>query len=265
MFAQNNNANTGYADTTTAPPPGYANYGTPQPQYAPGGRYDGNPAQSYIGHFAQIMSGVFGYMFAGLIITAVAAMVAMTNTSFMVNLVESGMYWGLVVAELVLVFTISLAINKLSSAAALFIFLAYSALNGLTLSFILLAYSGASVAGAFLSTALMFGAMAVIGGTTKKDLTTMGGFLIMGLVGIIIASIVNFLILDSSMLDFGITVVGLLIFIGLTAYDTQKIKANLQAATTAEGANKVTVIGALALYLDFINIFLRLLRLFGRK
>jgi FtsH-binding integral membrane protein len=171
--------------------------------------------------------------------------------------------WVLIIAELGLVFWLSFRIQKMSPATAASAFLVYSLLNGLTLSVVLFAYTQASVFQAFAVTAAMFGAMSVYGLVTKKDLTSWGSFFFMGLIGIILASIVNYF-LKSGALNMTISVIGVFVFVGLTAYDTQKLKA---FAMHAEG-DRVTnfaVIGALALYLDFINLFLMILRLMGGR
>ncbi|NTV47602.1 MAG: Bax inhibitor-1/YccA family protein, partial [Chlorobiales bacterium] len=175
---------------------------------------------------------------------------------------NSFVFFGLVIAELALVFGISAAINKLSAAAASGLFFLYSALNGLTLASIFLVYSLGSIAGTFVVTAGMFGAMSLYGMTTKRDLTKFGSIAMMGLIGIIIAGVVN-MFMASSVLNLIISVVGVILFTGLTAYDTQKIKEMAAMTNDGESEGKVAVMGALSLYLDFINLFLMLLRLFG--
>ncbi len=170
----------------------------------------------------------------------------------------------LVVAQLGLVFAISGAVHRMSASTATGLFLLYSALTGVTLSTIFIVYPIGSIVNAFIVTAGTFGAMSIYGMTTKRDLTGMGSFLIMGLFGLIIASVVN-IFLQSSMMDFVISAIGVLIFTGLTAYDTQKIK-NFAADAPLSDATAVrrgVILGALTLYLDFINLFLMLLRFFG--
>jgi FtsH-binding integral membrane protein len=173
-------------------------------------------------------------------------------------------FWVLIIGELGLVFTISAGINKLNAQVAAFLFILYSLLNGVTLSFIFLAYTQTVIASAFGTSALMFLVMSLFGLTTKKDLTGFGHFLFMGLIGVIIASVVN-IFLKSPMMYFVISVIGVIVFAGLAAYDNQKLK---QMSYTIDADNsslvlKGAVIGALALYLDFINLFLMLLNLFG--
>jgi hypothetical protein len=180
-------------------------------------------------------------------------------------IVASPLFMILILAELGLVFFLSARVNKIQAGTAMGLFLGYSFLNGLTLSSVFLAYTRASIGGTFLITAGMFGAMAVYGMVTKRDLSGMGSFMFMGLVGIIIASIVNFF-LQSSSLYWAISVIGVLVFVGLTAYDVQKIKLMGEQGIMEQGeatVKKGAIIGALALYLDFINLFLMLLRFFG--
>tara|TARA_B100000686_G_C16508559_1_gene820881 strand:- start:442 stop:924 length:483 start_codon:yes stop_codon:yes gene_type:complete len=158
----------------------------------------------------------------------------------------------------------SFGINKMSAVKAQTVFWVFAALMGLSLSWILLVYTGVSVARVFFITSATFGAMSIYGYTTKRDLTKLGSFLIMGLIGIIIASLVN-IFLKSSMMYFVISILGVLIFVGLTAYDTQKIKNMYSASDTGELIGKKAIMGALTLYLDFINLFIMLLRLFGQR
>ena len=163
-----------------------------------------------------------------------------------------------------IVFYISFGIKKMSAAKAQTVFWVFAALMGLSLSWILLVYTGASVARVFFITSATFGAMSIYGYTTKRDLTKLGSFLMMGLIGIIIASVVN-IFMKSTMMYFVISILGVLIFVGLTAYDTQKIKNMYLASDTGEIMGKKAVMGALTLYLDFINLFIMLLRLFGQR
>ena len=164
-----------------------------------------------------------------------------------------------------MVVAISAAINKLSLTTATLLFVLYSVINGATLSFIFAIYTMSSIASVFFITAGTFAVMAVIGYTTKKDLTSMGKILFMALIGIIIATIVN-IFLKSTGLQMIVSYLGVLIFVGLTAYDSQKIKQMLLMAPDAgEGAQKIALLGALSLYLDFVNLFIYLLRIFGRR
>ena len=173
------------------------------------------------------------------------------------------LFWGLVIAEFGLVIGISGAINKLSAVTATLLFVLYSIVNGATLSVIFMAYTMSSIASVFFITAGLFGVMAFIGYTTKTDLTSIGKILFMALIGIILATIVN-LFVGSSMLNMIVSYIGVVIFTGLTAYDSQKIKNMLYNADSMdEGMQKIALLGSLTLYLDFINLFLMLLRIFG--
>ena len=205
---------------------------------------------------------VYGWMFAGLALTAMAA-AWVYNSPAMQSIVFSGAMWVLIIAELGLVLYLSFRIQKMSPAAAASAFMVYSLLNGLTISVVLFLYTGAAVFQAFAVTAGTFGAMSLYGLTTKKDLTSWGSFFFMGLIGIILASVVN-IFLRSSALEMTISVIGVFVFVGLTAYDTQKLKAYAMMAE-GERVTNFAVIGALALYLDFINLFLMILRLMGGR
>jgi FtsH-binding integral membrane protein len=180
------------------------------------------------------------------------------------TLYNSGLAWVVMLAPLGVVFYMSFGIAKMSASKAQTVFWIFAALMGLSLSWILLVYTGVSVARVFFITSATFGAMSIYGYTTKRDLTKLGSFLMMGLIGIIIASLVN-IFLKSSMMYFVISILGVLIFVGLTAYDTQKIKNMYAASDTGELMGKKAVMGALTLYLDFINLFIMLLRLFGQR
>lgn len=174
-------------------------------------------------------------------------------------------FYGLIIAELGLVMALSAAINRISASSATLLFLGYSALNGITFAAIFLVYTGSSIASVFLITSGTFAAMSIYGYATQRDLTGFGSFLFMGLIGIIIASLVNFF-LHSEMIYWITSYIGVFIFVGLTAYDTQKIKQIGQAGfTSAEDQQKAAIIGALRLYLDFINLFLMLLRIMGNR
>ncbi len=214
---------------------------------------------------AAFMSQVYLWMTIGLVITAVTAAVIASNESLLISLITSPIFIVLLIGELILVVVLSLAINRMSATVATVMFGAYAMLNGVTLSFIFLAYTDASITMAFLTTAGMFGAMTAIGYFTKRDLSRMGGLLLMGLIGLVVALILNFFV-RSSMLDFVISVIGVLIFTGLTAYDSQRIKA-MAMSGFADGSvqQRSAIRGALRLYLDFINLFLFVLRLFGRR
>lgn len=210
------------------------------------------------------LAKVFNWMAVGLAITgAIAYFVAASG--MVRTLIASPIFFILVLAELGLVFFLSARIDKIQPGTATGLFVGYSALNGITLSTIFLAYTHASIAATFLVTAGMFAAMAVYGMVTKRDLSGMGSFMFMGLIGIILASIVN-IFLKSPGLYWAISAIGVLVFVGLTAYDVQKIKNIGEEGIMQQGEaaiRKGAIIGALALYLDFINLFLMLLRFFG--
>jgi len=208
---------------------------------------------------------VYNWMALGLAVTAIVALYAV-NSGLIFSLLGHPMVMLLlIVGELGLVIALSAAIGRFQSSTALFMFFAYSFLNGLTLSTIFLIYTKSSIASTFFVTAGTFAVTSFYGYTTKRDLTSMGSFLMMGLFGIIIASFVNFLF-RSPALYWLITYGGIAIFVGLTAYDAQKIKEMAYAGFAgSEDERKGAVIGALRLYLDFINLFLLLLRIFGRR
>ena len=214
------------------------------------------------------MLRVYNYMTAGLVITGAVAWFtsqwAMSSQANAELLYASPLAWVIMLSPLAFVMVLSFGINKLSAGTAQMIFWAFAAVMGLSLSSIFLVYTGASIAKVFFISAATFGAMSLYGYTTKRDLTGIGNFLIMGLIGLVIASVVN-IFLRSSGLDFVISAVGVLIFVGLTAYDTQKIKESYSASFGAEVLAKGAIMGALSLYLDFINLFLMLLRLFGNR
>jgi FtsH-binding integral membrane protein len=211
------------------------------------------------------MVRVYNWMCTGLAITALVSLVTASSDA-MVDLIFGNLaiVIGLFVAELGMVFWLASFIQRMSSQTAQVVFLGYSVLNGLTLSFIFVVYSSSLVASTFFITAGAFGAMSFYGYTTKNDFTSWGGFLLMGLVGVVVATLVN-MFLKSSMLEFVISGAGVLIFIGLTAYDTQKIKVmNIIGNEGSDEDTKEAISGALVLYLDFINLFLLLLRVLGK-
>lgn len=214
--------------------------------------------------FPVLMQKVYLWMSLALVITGFTAyFVATSQTLLTMIFGNSLVMWGLIIAEFALVFTISGAINKLSLTTATLLFTLYSVLNGATLSVIFLAYTLSSIASVFFITSATFGAMALYGYFTKKDLSSWGRILFMALIGIIIATVVN-IFLKSGALNMIVSYVGVLVFVGLTAYDSQKIKEMLlQAPDAGEGMQKIALLGALSLYLDFINLFIYLLRIFG--
>lgn len=218
------------------------------------------------------MSNVFMWMFVALSVSAVMAFLFATNASLMGYLVtETGLSiigWVVLFAPLAFVMIMSFGLHRLSAPAMVGLFLLYAAVNGISFSFILLVYTSASVIGCFAAAAGMFGVMAILGYTTKQDLTGFGRIMMMGVIGIIIASIINFF-LGSSGLDYIISFVGVAVFTGLTAYDVQKLKhigmGVEQEGVGTVGAKKMAIFGALTLYLDFILLFQFLLRLFGDR
>ena len=216
--------------------------------------------------FPVLMRKVYVWMALALLITGMTAYYVATSP-VLINAILTNriLFWGLFIAELALVMGVSAAINRLSLLTATLMFLLYSVINGATMSVIFLIYQLSSIGTVFFITAGTFGTMALIGYTTKKDLTSMGRILFMALIGIIIATVVNIFI-KSDGLTMIMSYIGVLVFVGLTAYDSQKIKQMLQQATDVdEGTKKIALLGALSLYLDFVNLFLYLLRIFGKR
>ena len=207
---------------------------------------------------------VYAYMAGGLFATGVTAMVV-ASSEMLLNMILGNriVFYGLLIAEVGMVLAFSKVVERLSTPAAAAFFFAYAVLNGVTLSIIFMIYTASSIASTFFVTAGTFGALSVYGYATKRDLTGVGNFAMMGLIGLIIASIVN-LFLNSPMMYWLTTFVGVIVFTALTAYDTQKLK-QFAAASGPDQQSKVALQGALMLYLDFINLFLYLLRLFGRR
>ena len=207
---------------------------------------------------------VYGWMFVGLGVTAAVALGVASSPALMQAIFGNKiLFFGLVIAELGLVFFLSARVNKLAPATASGLFLLYSALNGATLAAIFVMFTGTSIATTFFVTAGMFGALALYGSTTKRSLAGVGQFAFMGLIGLILASVVG-MFLKSDGLQFVISIVGVIVFTGLTAWDAQKLKA--MATALPEGqTGSYAVVGALSLYLDFINLFLFMLRFFGRR
>ncbi|MCP3927108.1 MAG: Bax inhibitor-1/YccA family protein [Desulfobacterales bacterium] len=208
---------------------------------------------------------VYNWMAIGLALTGGIAYLVSTNLNILMTVQK--MFWPLAILTIGMVWFLSARVHKLQATTATALFLAYAALNGLTLSWIFIAYTSNSIATTFFICSATFAASSVYGMVTKKDLTGMGQFMMMGLIGIIIATLVN-LFLRSSGLQMIISYVGVIIFVGLTAYDTQKIKhmamsqpADLESGTVRKGA----IMGALSLYLDFLNMFIMLLHIFGGR
>lgn len=216
--------------------------------------------------FSALMRKVYLWMTLALAITGVTSMIVLSNEQFIYTIItNSVLFWGLIIGELLLVFFISSRIQKISITTATLLFVLYSVVNGLTLSPLLFAFTQTSIAKVFFITAGTFGVMSLIGYTTKTDLSSIGKILFMALIGLIIATVVN-LFMHSSTLDLIICYAGVLIFVGLTAWDTQKIKNMLAMCDEPnEEAQKLALMGSLTLYLDFINLFIYLLRILGDR
>ena len=222
------------------------------------------------------MLRVYNYMGIGLVVTGLVAYLTYTQsfveqggqivgyTQLGSVLFGSPLQWVIMLAPLAFILVLSFGINKLSTGTTQILFWAFAAVMGVSLASIFAVYTGGSIAKVFFIAAAMFGGMSVYGYTTKRDLTSIGSFLVMGLWGLIIASIVN-LIWPSGVLGFAISVIGVFIFLGLTAWDTQKIKESYSEGHAADVLTKGAIMGALSLYLDFLNLFLMLLRLFGNQ
>lgn len=215
-------------------------------------------------YMSQVMRKVYVKMFLGLLVTALTSYIVLTNQTILMTLIQSrALLIGLCVGELALVFALSMAINKLNPVVATIMFYAYAVLNGVTLTPIFLVYTMSSIALTFFVTAGVFLAMSIYGYTTKSDLTKFGTYMVMALIGLIVCSIIN-IFWANSVMDWIISFAGVAIFVGLTAWDTQKIKQMAQE-TDEVNAGKLATIGALSLYLDFINLFLYLLRFLGNR
>jgi FtsH-binding integral membrane protein len=216
---------------------------------------------------SRFLSRTYGWMFMGLLLTAaVSYLVASSESAVQFIFANQWVFFGVLIAELAIVVALTAAQPRLSATTALLGFLCYSLLNGLTFSVIFLSYQLGSIGQIFLITAGMFGGLAIYGSVTKKSLSGVGTFMALGLFGIVILSLVN-LFAKSESLNFGISVAAIFIFAGLTAYDSQRIRnmASEYGEANTNDANKGAIFGALALYLDFINLFLSLLRIFGRR
>lgn len=210
------------------------------------------------------LSRVYGWMFIGLLITAATAFAVASSPALVEMFILNRLvFWGLIIAQLGLVFYLSARVEHLAPATAALLFIVYSGLTGITSSVILLAYTGASIAQTFIIASTMFGAMAFFGTVTKRSLAGVGQFFFMGLIGIVIAMVVN-IFLQSNALQFVISVIGVLVFTGLTAWDAQRLK-QLAVALPEGRAGSFAVVGALSLYLDFINLFFFLLHLTGGR
>ncbi len=214
---------------------------------------------------SSLMAGVYGWMSCALAITAGAAYYLARDEALFASIHQPGIMIGLIIAQLGFVFALAFFINRMSYIAALVLFLLYSFSLGITLSSVFYVYTHASIVSTFLTTALTFGVMSFYGYVTKTDLTTMGNIAFMALIGLIIGMVVNFF-MKSAQFDYLLSGIGVIIFVLLTAYDTQKIKNSAQQNFgDQQTVSKLAIIGALTLYLDFINLFLFLLRFLGKK
>jgi FtsH-binding integral membrane protein len=211
----------------------------------------------------QYMLTIYNYMASGLALTGIVAYAAAAS-GFYAEIAHTPLIWVVMLAPLGMVFWLSAGIQRMNAGTAQALFWVFAALMGLSLASIFLVYTGASISRVFFITGGTFAAMSLYGYTTKRDLMKFGSFLMMGLIGIIIASLVN-LFIASSALQFAISVIGVLVFVGLTAWDTQRIKEMYVATDDGQTAGKKAVMGALQLYLDFINLFVMLLQLFGQR
>jgi FtsH-binding integral membrane protein len=236
-----------------------------------------DPIQNRFGYGAQAQSAalfdeglrkhmlrVYNYMGLGLVITGIVAFVVSQTPALYVPIFSTPLKWVVMLAPLAFVFFFSFRIHAMSAATAQMAFWAFAAVMGLSLSSVFLVFTGTSIARTFFITATMFGAMSLYGYTTKRDLSQFGSFLMMGLIGVVIASIVN-IFLGSSALQFAISVIGVVVFVGLTAWDTQNIKEQYAENYDQESQQKLAVFGALSLYLNFVNLFQLLLSLTGQR
>jgi FtsH-binding integral membrane protein len=209
------------------------------------------------------MQRVYGYMAGGLALTGLVAYAAAAS-GFYQAIAATPLIWLIMLAPLGFVLALSFGIQRMAAGTAMLLFWLYAAVMGLSLGGIFLVFTGESIARVFFISAATFGAMSLYGYTTRSDLSRFGSFLMMGLIGIVIASLVNIFI-GSSALQFAISIIGIIVFVGLTAYDTQRIREMYLESDTGEIAGKKAILGALALYLDFINLFMILLQLFGQR
>lgn len=227
-------------------------------------RSDGQAAE-YDEGLRSYMSRVYNYMALGVALTGLVSYFVSQSPALLNAIYGTPLQWLVMLGPLGLVFFLSARINKMSAATAQILFWVYAASVGLMISYIFLLYTGASIARVFLITTIMFGSLSLYGYTTKRSLSAMGSFMFMGLIGLIVAMVVN-IFLQSEAIHFAISVLGVLIFAGLTAWDTQKIKETYyMVAGDGESMAKASIMGALALYLDFLNMFLFMLRLFGGR
>ena len=229
-------------------------------------RWTARPADTQVGvdvGLRDYMLSVYNYMASGLALTGIVAYVAATS-GFYAAIAHTPAIWLVILAPLGLVMLMSFGINKMAFSTLQLVFWLYAGLMGLSMAMIFLVFTGASIARVFFITAGTFAAMSLYGYTTRRDLTQFGSFLFMGLIGIVIASVVNMFILSSA-LQFAVSVIGVIVFTGLTAWDTQQIKEMYYEGDGPEIAGKKAIMGALRLYLDFINLFMMLLQLMGTR
>ncbi|MDE5560691.1 MAG: Bax inhibitor-1/YccA family protein [Bacteroidaceae bacterium] len=232
------------------------------------GSYDKGRTVAGTDAFAVLMRNVYTWMTCGLTMTALTAMIVGRNENWVYALAaNSGLFWGLLIAEIALVMFLTVRLDKMSFTMAGLMFAAYAILNGVTLSFIVMLYTAESIAQAFFVTAGTFGGMSLFGYFTRRDLSAIGRALVMALVGLIVATLVN-MFWQNSVMASVLNYAGVLLFVGLTAYDTQKIKQMMlqtQHAGVSDQTNKLALMGSLMLYLDFVNLFLYLLRILGKR
>lgn len=210
------------------------------------------------------MLKVYNYMTSGILLTGIVALFVGTSPDILNAIYGSGLHWLVALAPLAFIMVMSFGVHKMSSGTLQLVFWAFAAVMGVSMAWIFAAYTGTSIARTFFITAASFGALSLYGYTTKKSLSGFGTFLFMGLIGLIIASVVN-IFLGSNMLQFIISVAGVLIFAGLTAYDTQRIKESYYMMATGEAVAKGAIMGAVNLYLDFVNLFMFLLQFLGNR
>ncbi len=222
------------------------------------------PALQYDEGLRAHMLRIYNYMGLGLAVTGLVAVLVASVPALYVPIFSTPLKWLVMLAPLGFVFFLSFRIESISGATAQTLFWVFCAVMGLSLASVFLVFTGASVARAFFGAAAMFAATSLYGYTTKRDLTQMGSFLMMGLIGVILASVIN-IFLGSSALQFAISIIGIIVFVGLTAWDTQSIKLQYAEHHDAETSQKLAVMGALSLYLNFINIFQLLLSLTGQQ
>lgn len=213
---------------------------------------------------SNVLAQSFVFMFVALIITGVTSYLTLTSGLFISIILNDSLFFGLLIAEIVIVLIANATVNKNMLVPSALLFVAYSVVNGMTLSVVFIAYTKSSVASVFILTAVLFGAMALYGMTTKTDLSKIGNICLMALAGVIIVSLANMFFLHLKSVELALCFIGILLFVGITAYDTQKIKMMTAEATT-DNATVLALYGALQLYLDFINLFIKLLYLLGRR